>query len=95
MIKNKIRRRTNENVQDVILDEYLKCKKAYQSLKLLTPKRYETCIQIDRDISRTFPKNDYFKSGGAGQKKLKKVLTAFACYDDKADYVQGMNFVVG
>ena len=50
---------------------------------------------MDRDISRTFPKNDYFKSGGAGQKKLKKVLTAFACYDDKADYVQGMNFVVG
>ena len=87
VIKNKIRRRANEKLEDVILDEYHKCKKVYRNLKLLKPKRLETQIQIDRDLSRTFPKNDYFKGSGGGQKKLSKVLTAFACYDDKVDYV--------
>jgi hypothetical protein len=87
IIESKIRKSSSENVQDVILEEYMKCKKAYRSLKDLKPKRIESEIQIDRDLSRTFPKNDYFKPGSRGHQKLQKVLRAFACYDDKADYV--------
>lgn len=60
----------------------------------MTPK-VESAQQIERDLSRTFPKNNYFKQGEYGYKKLKKVLRAFACYDNQADYVQGMNFLVG
>jgi hypothetical protein len=46
-------------------------------------------------LTRTFPKNTYFKNGEPGYRKLRKVLRAFACYDNQADYVQGMNFLVG
>lgn len=55
----------------------------------------ESVLQIDRDLCRTFPKNDFFKQGERGHRKLRKVLRAFACYDNQADYVQGMNFLVG
>ena len=51
--------------------------------------------QIERDISRTFPRNSYFQQGQKGKHKLRRVLRAFSCYDEKADYVQGMNFLVG
>ena len=63
-------------------------------MRLLEPK-LESSQQIDRDLTRTFPKNGYFKHGEAGYRKLRKVLRAFACYDNQADYVQGMNFLVG
>lgn len=46
---------------EIINQEYLKCKKHYQSLKKLEP-RGETVTQIERDLKRTFPKNDFFKS---------------------------------
>jgi len=38
--------------------------------------------QIEKDLTRTFPKNQFFSPGGVGVKKLRNVLTAFACYDD-------------
>ena len=34
-----------------------------------------------RDLSRTFPNNDYFKEGSKGSEKLRRVLIAFANYD--------------
>ena len=58
--------------------------------------KQESVLQIDRDLNRTFPKNPFFSTvGDRGQRKLRKVLRAFSCYDNQADYVQGMNFLVG
>lgn len=51
--------------------------------------------QIENDLARTFPRNKFFHRGEKGHKRLRSVLRAFACYDDQADYVQGMNFLVG
>lgn len=97
-ILTKIRRRQKKepdiDVSIVINEEYQKCKVHYKSLKKLQPKQ-ETITQIERDLSRTFPKNEFFEDGNKGQKKLRKVLRAFSCYDNQADYVQGMNFLVG
>lgn len=67
-------------VSSIIIDEYNKCKSHYKSLRLLEPKS-ESSLQIDRDLNRTFPKNDYFKVGSRGYRKLRKVLRAFSCYD--------------
>mgnify|MGYP002635520438 CR=1 FL=1 len=63
-------------------------------MKILDPKE-ESALQIERDLGRTFPKNEYFHKGKPGFKKLRKVLRAFSCYDTQVDYVQGMNFIVG
>lgn len=50
---------------------------------------------IERDLSRTFPKNIIFmEAGGVGQKFLRNVLHAYACIDPEVGYVQGMGFVV-
>jgi len=54
----------------------------------------ESSAQIERDLARTFPKHVYFGAKAAGLVKMRRVLTAFAKYDSKVDYVQGMNFVV-
>ena len=81
-------------VSQIILTEYEKCKKHYKSLKKLEPKQ-DAALQIDRDLGRTFPKNTFFNQGQPGYKKLRNVLRAFSCYDDQANYVQGMNFLVG
>lgn len=73
------------DASELINEEYEKCKKHYRSLKKLEP-RHETVVQIERDLKRTFPKNEFFKSS-RGQKKLRNVLRAFSCYDNQADYV--------
>lgn len=39
--------------------------------------------------------NEYFKEKNKGYESLKKVLSAFSCYDQQVDYVQGMNFIAG
>ena len=86
---------TGQNeITKIIASEYLKYKKYYQGLKSLQPKE-EAEQQIERDISRTFPRHAYFQQGEKGKPKLRKVLQAFSCYDEKVDYVQGMNFLVG
>lgn len=94
----KIRRRQKQNpkleVSKIILEEYEHSKTYYKNMKELEPKQ-ESVLQIERDLNRTFPKNAYFKTGQKGFKRLRKVLRAFACYDNQADYVQGMNFLVG
>ena len=76
------------------MDEYDKCKRHYDSLKLMDPEP-ESATQIERDLGRTFPVNEYFMSGAKGYTRLRNVLRAFACYDKQVDYVQGMNFMVG
>jgi hypothetical protein len=51
---------------------------------------------ITRDLHRTFPKADLFRErGGEGQRKLYNVLIAYANFDHKVGYAQGMAFVAG
>ena len=98
LLMTKIRKAQNKSStfspQQLIIEEYKKCKKHYKSLRQLEPKPESAC-QIERDLGRTFPKNDFFKVGNRGNRKLRKVLRAFSSYDNQADYVQGMNFLVG
>lgn len=49
----------NVNVSEIILKEYQKCRQQYKLLKRLSP-RTESAQQIERDLSRTFPKNKFF-----------------------------------
>lgn len=50
--------------------------------------------QILRDITRTFPQHDTYKTeGGVGQSRLRRVLNAYAIHDPQVGYVQGMNFI--
>ena len=67
-------------MKQTISSEYKKCKNHFNSLKGLEPKT-ESAQQIERDLGRTFPKNEFFKEGNTGFLKLRNVLRAFACYD--------------
>lgn len=52
--------------------------------------------QIARDLNRTFPSHEYFKTGsGVGQGNLLNVVKAYSLYDEEVGYCQGMAFVVG
>ncbi len=59
------------------------------------PSKSANCIQIKRDLNRTFPTCTYFTEGHTGQADMERVLSAYAKYDAQIGYVQGMNFVVG
>ncbi|KAI5481236.1 Rab GTPase activator [Pseudohyphozyma bogoriensis] len=50
---------------------------------------------IGRDLSRTFPKHEYFVEGGAGQQNLFNVVKAYSLYDEEVGYTQGLQFIVG
>lgn len=51
---------------------------------------------IRRDLSRTFPEQDYFKEGkGIGQENLFNVIKAYSLFDEEVGYCQGMQFIVG
>lgn len=50
---------------------------------------------IQRDLSRTFPKHDYFQPDGPGQEALFNVIKAYSLYDQEVGYCQGISFVVG
>ena len=51
---------------------------------------------IRRDLSRTFPDQDYFKEAqGRGQESLYNVVKAYSLFDPECGYCQGMQFVVG
>lgn len=61
----------------------------------------ENAKQIRRDLARTYPSSELFKSD-IGQNKMLNVLQAFSNYDREIskfiqplEYVQGMNFIVG
>jgi len=49
-------------------------------------------IQINKDLTRTFPKHIFFQSG-QGQTSLFKALKAYSIFDNTVGYVQGMGFI--
>jgi len=72
-----------------ILKDYLKLKQTFKTLAEL-PVDKDSEAQIERDLSRTFPKHPFFMSQDGvskGVKRLKRVLTAFANYERQVDYV--------
>ncbi|KAK0543573.1 GTPase-activating protein [Tilletia horrida] len=72
-------------------DEELEIIYAYY-LKQTSP--HEKAIR--RDLSRTFPEQEYFADGkGVGQENLFNVIKAYSLYDEECGYCQGMQFVVG
>ncbi|GFS47608.1 rab GTPase-activating protein 1 [Nephila pilipes] len=49
---------------------------------------------IQRDINRTFPAHDYFKTiGGIGQESLYKICKAYSVFDPEIGYCQGQSFL--
>lgn len=56
------------------------------------PSIYEQ--SIDRDLSRTFPEEEYFKNK-TNLQKIKNVLLAFSRRNSSIGYNQGFNFIVG
>ncbi|KAI8811019.1 rab-GTPase-TBC domain-containing protein [Cladochytrium replicatum] len=50
---------------------------------------------IQRDLARTFPKNEYFMDGSPGQEALFNVTKAYSLYDPEVGYCQGISFIVG
>ena len=57
---------------------------------------HDSMMQIERDLSRTFPRHPYFLEdlGGKGHHKLRRVLIGFSNLEKEIRYVQGMNFIV-
>ena len=55
----------------------------------------EAQTAIERDLERTFPHNAYFQQGNEGYGKMQRVLLAFALFNPRIGYTQGMNFVCG
>ncbi|KAJ3306414.1 GTPase-activating protein [Blyttiomyces sp. JEL0837] len=52
--------------------------------------------QIQRDLSRTFPKHEHFSVvGGVGQESLFNVIKAYSLYDPEVGYCQGIAFIAG
>lgn len=62
--------------------------------RVLITKESEFEINIERDINRTFPANDYFngKNSSLGQDNLFKLCKAYSIYDEEIGYVQGIIF---
>lgn len=55
----------------------------------------ETAEQIEKDLQRTFPDQQQFKGENAeGVLALRRILTAYSCFDSDLGYCQSMNFVV-
>lgn len=50
---------------------------------------------IEKDLTRTFPLDETFKKGKENLKKLSHLLTAYANFNRKIGYAQGLNFLVG
>jgi len=48
---------------------------------------------IQRDIHRTFPAHDYFKSIGTGQDSLYRISKAYSLFDQEVGYCQGLSFL--
>jgi len=52
----------------------------------------KTAEEIERDLQRTFPSHSSFRAA-AGRAQLRNVLRAYACYNPRIRYCQGLNFV--
>jgi hypothetical protein len=55
------------------------------------PEKFEN--QIDLDIGRTYPGDEFFNEENI--KKLKNILLAFTRRETSIGYCQGFNFIVG
>jgi hypothetical protein len=55
-------------------------------------KKYD--CDINKDLLRTFPKDDSFHKGSESYNKLFNVLRAYSNYNNEIGYAQGMNFIV-
>ena len=52
--------------------------------------------KIAKDLGRTFPGNEEFKSNhDSGKNRLYNVLKAYSAYDPETGYCQGMNLITG
>ncbi len=58
-------------------------------------KKSKYSSDIIKDLTRTFPKDNYFKQNSNGYNMLFDILNAYAIYNPKIGYTQGMNFIVG
>lgn len=81
----------NEGDDDVL--EMAKTMNARELYETLSVKRGKFTALIDIDITRTFPEIDAFDR--QVQKKLQRVLNAYANLAPHVGYCQGMNFVTG
>lgn len=53
----------------------------------------EDSIQIDKDVTRTYPELDVYLPHSAATRKLTNILNAAAVHFPKFGYIQGMNFI--
>lgn len=44
---------------------------------------------------RTFPEHSYFSPSGPGEDTLRRLLQAFAVFNPRIGYCQGLNFIAG
>jgi len=65
----------------------------FEYQKLLT-RESSHHASVDLDIPRTFPRHPFF-AREENRTKLRRILYAYAVYDEEVGYVQGMNFVCG
>eukprot|EP00742_Colponemidia_sp_Colp-10_P004044 GILJ01004314.1.p1 GENE.GILJ01004314.1~~GILJ01004314.1.p1 ORF type:complete len:159 (-),score=16.76 GILJ01004314.1:7-483(-) len=101
LVKNRIR----QGVPDILrgfmwqvfanVQEYKKNHlDVYQQLVGQTHVPFEDDIM--RDISRTFPKQIFFRERhGFGQTSMLRVLKAYSLYNSEVGYCQGMGFITG
>jgi len=69
---------------DEVMDKY----------RILISKESSCESVIQRDISRTFPAHDFFKTaGGLGQDSLFRLSKAYAVHDEEIGYCQGLSFL--
>ena len=72
-------------------------KKAADKLETLSrnsDKSHESSVELIRlDVSRTFPQLCFFQRDGPYHETLHSVLGAYACFNSKIGYVQGMSFL--
>ena len=72
----------------------LEDKKEFELMKTHNKKdveKFTYILQIEKDITRTFPKNPSFK--GLEIQRLQNILLAYAKFNEKIGYAQGMNFI--
>ncbi|KAL6951001.1 hypothetical protein ACO0QE_000287 [Hanseniaspora vineae] len=91
-----VRKLFDSNSDCVLPQEYLK----ENTSSLLKNDDFFTDVQIiERDLNRTFPENIHFMKDTDQEPtmiiSLRKVLYAFALYDQKIGYCQSMNFLAG
>ncbi|PVV00904.1 hypothetical protein BB560_004698, partial [Smittium megazygosporum] len=65
--------------------------------RILTSSTENTIFEvIERDLNRSFPSHAYFYDESCnGQKKMRRILRAYANYNPNVGYCQGMNQIVG